>query len=245
MEKRSLRVDGRTPEQIRPVRISPGAIPFAEGSAEVVMGGTRLLAAATVDRATPEQVQAGSSGKVFASVSVLPRSTPLRLVNPVLTEALRSELQTIQSLVVRSLRAALPGVDLGDINLTVDCSVICSDAGIAGAAISASWVAMYEALRWAALHKLIRDDLHIVRVAAVSAGLVQGKWLLDLCAEEATNAEFIANIVLDEKGKIVDLKASQEGASVDLVDLASLLQRAAAQAQLIFKEEERAALQIK
>jgi ribonuclease PH len=160
--------------------------------------------------------------------------------NPELTEALKLELQTIQALIGRSLRAAVSPSKMSRISLTIDACVLCSDAGIAAAAVSGSWVAAYQAMRWAAYNKLIDEDLYVNQIAAVSGGLIDGNWILDLCAEEAQKAEFVVNFVFDEKKQIIEVRAGAEKRGIETSNFCQMLEKAAEQISIIFKEQERA-----
>jgi ribonuclease PH len=180
----------------------------------------------------------------MTSVSMLPRSTHLRVEQPSLAEALQAELHSIQSLIGRSLRAAVAESEMNRIALTVDCCVACSDAGIAAASVAGSWVAMYQAMRWAALNNLVDTNLYINQVAGLSGGLVNGEWILDLCAEEAKVANFVVNFVFNEKREIVDVRAGAEGSTLAVKGFAEMLVSASQNVEALFKEQERAVLEL-
>lgn len=236
------RVDGRLDGEIRPMRIHAGTNPYAEGSAEVSIGSTKILVTATIDQ--PAAGEGGAPGGIAATLNMLPRSTHLRIDNPVLAEALRYELQAVQSLIVRSLRAAVPAADIDRLSIRMDCSIACSDAGIASAAIAGSWVALYQALHWAGYHKLVPQHLPLTKIAAIAGGLVEGRWLLDLCAEEASRADFIANIVFDEQKRVVDIKATREVSAVHLSELTFLMQAASEQIGAMFDAQQQSILDL-
>lgn len=235
------RVDGRTEFQLRPIRIATGASPYAEGSAEVQLGSTKMLITASIDSLDPAKEEAG---QIFASLNMLPRSMHLRIRDEEMGDVIRQELRSLQQLIVRSLSAAVPAEALNKISITVDCSIVCSDAGIATAAIAGGWVALYQSLRWATMQKLVSADLSITRVAAISCGIIKGQSYIDLCAEEAAAADFTANLVFDEHSKLIDVRGTREREALDLESYISLLNLAAKQISPILLEQERAVLEM-
>jgi len=238
------RVDSRKQSELRPFKITAGTNPYAEGSAEVLVGSTRVIVVASVDKLSDSELAEGVGGTIVTSVSMLPRSTHVRIENQLISQALELELQSIQALLGRSLRAAISAEQISKIKLTVDCCVVCSDAGIAAAVIAGGWVASFQAMRWAALNKLVGQDLFINRVAAVTGGLVNGNWVLDLCAEEARDADFVVNFVIDEKQNVVDIRAGSEKAPIANEYFSQMLSSATEQVALIFAEQERAVLEL-
>lgn len=238
------RIDGRLETDLRPLRITAGVSPHAEGSAEVQLGSTRLLITSSVDTIRQEAGSTDTGGRIYAQLNMLPRAMHIRIKDAELSEVVKLELQSLQQLIVRAIRAAIKPQDMANITLTLDCNIICSDAGIGSAAICGSWVAIYQSLRWAALQKLVRDDVYITRIACLSGGIIGSRVLLDLCAEEASQADFTASFVFDEHSKLIDLRGSRESASIDPSTFANLLNSASAQAAIVLKEQERAVLEL-
>ncbi len=235
------RVDGRSQSQIRPIRILANTSPYAEGSAEVLIGATRLLITASIDPSGENSDGSlGQTGGIVASLQMLPRATHVRIRNPLVREALQQELRSIQELVVRSLRAATTPSQLQNCTITLDVSVICADGGIATAAVAGAWVALAQALSWASAQRVLAADLKITPVAALSSGLIDGHWCIDLSAEEASTAESIVNMVFDQNGLLLDLKATRETGAMEVEKLSSLLEMASKHVGLIFDEQLRA-----
>ncbi len=233
------RVDGRNDSELRPVRIAAGASPYAEGSAEVQLGSTKLLITASV-----EQVSAGApdGGRIYAGLNMLPRAMHVRIKDAELAEVVKQELQSLQHLLVRSLRTTVKPQDIAAISVTLDCAILCSDAGIGSAVIAGGWVALYQALRWAAVNKLIKDDVYITRIAAVSGGIIGSRILVDLCAEEAAQADFTASFVFDEHVHLVDIRGVCEARAVEPAVYTALLASVSTQIPAILKEQERAVM---
>ncbi len=203
-----IRADGRRPDQVRPVSITPGYLPHAEGSALIEMGGTLVLCAATIEDRVPQFARAAGSGWITAEYSMLPRSTLVRTAR----EAGRTSGRTheIQRLIGRSLRSIAQLDLLGERTFIVDCDVLKADGGTRTAAITGAYVALSQAL-----HRLIADGalpgLPLrCAVAAVSAGLVDGSPLLDLNYEEDVRAAVDFNVVMTEEGELVEVQGTGE-----------------------------------
>jgi ribonuclease PH len=69
------RADGRTFDALRPVTIEPNPLSFAEGSALISVGNTRVLCAATIEEKVPPWLRNQGRGWVTAEYSMLPRAT--------------------------------------------------------------------------------------------------------------------------------------------------------------------------
>ena len=216
-----IRVDGRTPDQLREVRILPDAQVFAEGSVIVETGQTRVLCSVSVSDEVPGFLRGAGKGWITAEYSMLPRSTVTR--TPRELRGPRGRTQEIQRLIGRSLRAVADLEALGERTLTVDCDVLQADGGTRTAAITGAYVALYQALT--ALVK--RGDLPSVplkwAVASTSVGIVNGRVLLDLCYEEDYRAEADFNIVMTDQGEFVEVQGTAEEGSFSKTALDDVL----------------------
>ena len=206
-----IRVDGRNPDQLREVRITPGAQVFAEGSALIETGQTRVLCSVSVEDGVPQFLRGAGRGWITAEYGMLPRSTITRSPRESRTGGPRGRTYEIQRLIGRSLRAAVDMERLGERTLTADCDVLQADGGTRTAAITGAYVALNQAL--VALVK--RNDLSSMplncAVAATSVGLVDGQVLLDLCYEEDYRAQADFNVVMTDKGEFVEVQGTAEG----------------------------------
>jgi ribonuclease PH len=220
------RTDGRTPDEMRPLRITPGYLTFADGSAMIELGETRVLCAVSVEERLPAFLRGQGSGWITAEYAMLPRATPTRTPREsgLLRQGGRS--QEIQRLIGRSLRAAVDLVALGERTLTIDCDVVQADGGTRTAAITGGYVALVLALRRIVEKGLLPRIPVLFAVAATSVGIVDGQPLLDLCYAEDARAEVDFNAVMTEQGEFVEVQGTAEGASFsrktmdDLIDLA-------------------------
>ncbi len=202
------RVNGRANDELRAVRITPGYLDYAEGSALIEVGGTRVICAVSVEERVPSFLQGTGRGWVTAEYAMLPRSTQVR--TPRETMGLRGRTQEIRRFIGRSLRAAVNLEALGERTLIVDCDVLQADGGTRTASVTGGYVALA-----IALDKLIRGGLlpaGVLRtaIAAVSVGLVNGEALLDLCYEEDSQAEVDFNVVMTAEGQFVEIQGTAE-----------------------------------
>ena len=202
-----IRVDGRANDGLRPVSIEIGAQKYAEGSALISMGDTRVLCAVSVEDRVPPFLRGTDHGWVTAEYSMLPRSTLTRTRRETTP---RGRTQEIQRLIGRSLRAAVDMDALGKRTLTLDCDVLQADGGTRTAAITGAYVALSQAL----LMLRERGDLKTLPirlgVAAVSVGIVDAEVLLDLCYEEDSRASVDFNIVMTDTGDFIEVQGTAE-----------------------------------
>jgi ribonuclease PH len=233
------RRDGRRPEQLRPLEIVVGAAPYAEGSALIVCGDTRVLCAASVEETLPGWLRGQGRGWVTAEYALLPRATLTR--NRRERNGAGGRTQEIQRLIGRSLRAAVDLRALGERAITIDCDVLQADGGTRTAAITGGYVALALACRRLGEEGKLGQSPLVRAVAAVSAGSVGGELLLDLDYSEDSAADMDCNVVMTDGGEFVELQATAEGEPVPrgrldaLVDLAAdgIRQLLAAQRQAL------------
>jgi ribonuclease PH len=212
MNDPTARPGGRLAHEIRPVRIIPDYAPYAEGSALIELGHTRVLCAATVEREVPPWLRGSSppQGWVTAEYAMLPRATPDRTRRE-RGATLGGRTQEIQRLIGRSLRAAVDLTLLPDHTILLDCDVLQADGGTRTAAITGAYVALHRALAW--MQRAGRLEQWPLRwaVAAVSVGWVAGEGRLDLCYEEDSAAEVDLNVVMTDQGGFVEVQGTAEG----------------------------------
>ena len=214
------RIDGRRMDEIRPTSIEIGVQSYAEGSALIAMGDTRVLCAVSVEDSVPRFLRGSGRGWVTAEYAMLPRSTLTRTRRETTP---RGRTQEIQRLIGRSLRASVDMHRLGERTFTVDCDVLQADGGTRTAAITGAYVALHHAL------KALRDngDLDDIPVksgvAAVSVGVVDGGAVLDLCYEEDHRAEVDFNVVMTHEGEFVEIQGTAEDGTFSRARLDELL----------------------
>ena len=203
------RADGRAGDELRPVEITLGYQAYAEGSALIELGNTKVLCAVSVEDRVPPFLKGQGGGWVTAEYGMLPRSTHTRTPRNPDRQGGRS--QEIQRLIGRSLRAAIDLDALGERTFTVDCDVIQADGGTRTAAITGGYVALNHALSKLKKQGIYRAMPVKCAVAATSVGVVDRAKLLDLCYEEDFRAAVDFNVVMTDKGEFVELQGTAEG----------------------------------
>ena len=201
------RVDKRADNELRPVRLILGYQSFAEGSALIELGQTRVLCSVSMEERVPVFLKGSDRGWVTAEYAMLPRSTVTR------TPRNRAEgrRQEIQRVIGRSLRAVTNLNVLGERTFVVDCDVLQADGGTRTAAITGGYVALYHAF-----HNLRKQGILPFMplngmMAATSVGIVNGVTLLDLCYEEDSQAEVDFNVVMTDRSEFVEIQGTAEG----------------------------------
>jgi len=217
-----MRIDGRSPDQLRPISIEIGAAPYAEGSALIAYGKTRVLCTATVEDGVPAWMRGQQSGWVTAEYAMLPRATLQRTRRE--RNGPSGRTQEIQRLIGRSLRAAIDLNALGERTITIDCDVLQADGGTRTAAISGGYVALALAVDYLVRSGVLETRPTLTPVAAVSVGMLQGVLLLDLCYEEDSQADLDCNVVMNSAGGYIEVQAERSAVTRDqlnaLLDLA-------------------------
>lgn len=204
----SKRFDGRVPDQLRTIKITPHITRYAEGSALIEMGETRVLCTASIDPGVPKWLQGTEKGWVTAEYGMLPRSTHTRMNREKAASSGRT--QEISRLIARSLRAAVDLKLLGERQITVDCDVIQADGGTRTAAITGGFVALAMAIGKLRTAGLLTTQPLKNYVAAISVGLSGGKGLLDLCYEEDVRIGTDMNFVMTGGGLFVEIQGTAE-----------------------------------
>ncbi|WP_416982926.1 ribonuclease PH [Streptomyces sp. T028] len=219
------RIDGRTPEQLRPVTIERGWSKHAEGSVLISFGDTRVFCTASVTEGVPRWRKGSGEGWVTAEYSMLPRATNTRGDRESVRGKIGGRTHEISRLIGRSLRAVIDYKALGENTIVLDCDVLQADGGTRTAAITGAYVALADAVAWAQGKKLIRAGRRPLTgtVSAVSVGIVGGVPLLDLRYEEDVKAETDMNVVCTGDGRFVEVQGTAEAEPFDRQELNSLL----------------------
>src|SRR5687767_3165568 len=194
------RIDGREPEDLRPITITRNWLDHAEGSVLVEYGKTKVLCAASVTQGVPRWRKGSGLGWVTAEYAMLPRSTNTRSDRESVKGRIGGRTHEISRLVGRSLRSIVDYKALGENTIVLDCDVLQADGGTRTAAITGAYVALVDAVSWLSARGSLRSDPLIGSVAAVSVGIVDGVPLLDLCYEEDVRAETDMNVVMTGDG---------------------------------------------
>jgi ribonuclease PH len=205
-----IRVDGRAPDQMREVRITPNFLDYAEGSCLIEIGKTRVACSATVDNRVPPHVHGSGRGWITAEYAMLPRSSQQRIVRDGVRGKIGGRSHEIQRLIGRSLRAIFDLKRFGERTVILDCDVIQADGGTRCASITGAYVAL--ALALAALRRDRKLSCNPLRqyLAAVSVGIVESVPVLDLCYLEDAQAHVDMNMVMTGDGRYVEIQGTAE-----------------------------------
>ena len=205
-------MDGRSWDQIRATTITPDFQKFAEGSALIQMGATKVLCAASLEERVPHFLRGQGKGWVTAEYDMLPRSTSTRSSRDRDAGRISGRSQEIQRLIGRALRAVTDLEALGERTVQIDCDVLEADGGTRTAAITGAYVALYQALTMLVKQRILPRLPLRSALAAVSVGILEGGLLLDLCYEEDFRAHADFNVVLTDRGEVVELQGATEAA---------------------------------
>src|SRR5262245_25483609 len=223
LNQNDSRKDGRQPLDLRPVRMTTGYTKYAEGSALVEMGQTRVLCTATVEEKVPPFLKNKGVGWVTAEYAMLPRATENRTPREIGRGGPSGRTHEIQRLIGRSLRSIVDMTALGDRSVTIDCDVLQADGGTRTPSITGGFVALALALnKLLEAGKITRAPLRDY-VAAISVGVVGERVLLDLDYGEDSAAEVDMNVVLTGDGRFVEIQGTAETEPFDQETMKELL----------------------
>ena len=212
---------GRAAGEMRPVTLTPGVMKNADGSCLAEFGDTRVLCSATVEQSVPAWRKGTHAGWVTAEYAMLPASTSRR--TPREYRGRKGRSMEIERLIGRSLRSVCRLDRLGEVTITLDCDVIQADGGTRTASVTGAWVALHGALMGLVERGQLPRLPLTGQVAAVSAGFVGGRALLDLDYPEDSRAEVDLNLVCTGEGRIVEVQGTGERATLDRAQLDELL----------------------
>jgi len=234
------RADGRAWDELRTVKITPGVQSFAEGSALIELGKTRVLCSVSAEERVPAFLRGEGTGWITAEYAMLPRSTVTRTPRDSSLGRVGGRNQEIQRIIGRSLRAIADLTTLGERTLVIDCDVIQADGGTRTAAITGAYVALHQALQNLASIGLISSNPLQAAVAATSIGIVHSYTMLDLCYDEDRNAEVDFNVVMTSNGEFVEVQGTAESKPFTKETIDSLLSLAEKGIKQLFEAQQTA-----
>ena len=225
------RIDGRRPDEMRPVSITRGYLKFAEGSALIELGETKVICSASIDEHVPPFLRGTGQGWVTAEYGMLPRSTLERTQREASKGRIGGRTHEIQRLIGRALRSVVDLKVIGERTIWIDCDVIQADGGTRTASITGSFIALIDALvrlednlRADGQDSPFGDGFPVSNfVAATSVGIVDGCHILDLRYDEDSRAQVDMNLVMTEDNRLVEIQGTAEGEPFTRSDLDELL----------------------
>ena len=218
------RIDNRQFDELRKTKITPNISPYAEGSALIEVGGTKVLCMASVEEKVPHWLRNQGKGWVTAEYAMLPRSTHTRMKREKLHPSGRT--MEIQRLIGRSLRAVVDLKKLGERQVFLDCDVIQADGGTRCASITGAYVALNLACKKLVSTGKLSGSPILSEVAAVSVGIVESTPIADLKYEEDSNADVDMNIVCTGTGKFIEIQGTAEQEPFDREQMNEMLKLA-------------------
>jgi len=218
-----MRSNKRSTDSLRPVSITPDYLAFADGSALIELGKTKVVAAATVEEKLPSFLRGSGRGWVTAEYAMIPCSTEKRSPRERSPGRISGRTQEIQRLIGRSLRTVTDMEILGERTITIDCDILQADGGTRTASVTVGCVALALALKKMMDEGIIDEMPLLSLVSAVSVGIVGGDLLLDLDYQEDSSADVDMNVVKTDTGKIVEIQATAEKSPFTKKDFNSLL----------------------
>jgi ribonuclease PH len=207
-----MRNDGRKPNQLRALSITPGYIKTADGSVLIEIGDTKVICTAKIEDRVPPFLRNSGRGWITAEYGMLPGSSQVRIGRESARGKIGGRTHEIQRLIGRSLRAVADLKSMGERSVWIDCDVIQADGGTRTASITGAYVALTQAVRHWLDRGILAANPIKEAVAAVSIGMVDGKIFLDLCYEEDSKADVDMNFVMSGSGKFIEVQGTAESA---------------------------------
>lgn len=223
----TVRKDGRSADQMRPITIERGWSSHAEGSALISFGDTKVLCTASFTNGVPRWLAGKGKGWVTAEYAMLPRATNSRNDRESVKGRIGGRTHEISRLIGRALRAVVDTKALGENTIVIDCDVLQADGGTRTAAITGAYVALVDAVRYLQKRKDITKDPIHGAVAAVSVGIYRGVPVLDLDYAEDSDCDTDMNVVMNDGGGFIELQGTAEGHAFRREELDQLLDLAA------------------
>ena len=218
-----MRRDNRKPDELRPISFQRSFLKYAEGSVLVKFGDTHVICTASVEESIPLFLRGSGQGWVTAEYAMLPRATQTRMTRESVAKKPSGRSMEIQRLIGRSLRAVMDLTLLGERTVWIDCDVIQADGGTRTACITGGCIALYDALKTLQGFGVIGTLPMTSMVAAISVGVVNSEIFLDLNYAEDSSAEVDLNLVMTERGNLVEIQGTAERAPFSKEDLNAMI----------------------
>ncbi|MEF3328158.1 ribonuclease PH [Oceanobacillus oncorhynchi] len=218
------RQDNRKPNELRPIKITPGYITHPEGSVLIEMGQTKVICNASIEDRVPLFMRGQGKGWITAEYAMLPRATEQRNIRESSKGKVSGRTMEIQRLIGRALRSVVDLSKIGERTIWIDCDVIQADGGTRTASITGAYVAMAIALHQLVEKKVLKELPLTDFLAAISVGVLpEGCEVLDLNYQEDSTADVDMNIVMTGKGEFVELQGTGEEATFSPKQLQAML----------------------
>lgn len=229
-----IRTDGRSSEQMRPLRLIPHFVKHPTGSVLIEFGDTRVLCCVSIEDGVPNFLRNAQppQGWLTAEYSMLPGATNTRSKRE--RQSVSGRTQEIQRLIGRALRGVIDLNLCPDKTITIDCDVLQADGGTRTAAITGAYVALKIAVDRLLRQGSLRANPLKDAVAAVSVGLISSELLVDLNYIEDSKADLDMNVVMTQSGKILEIQGTGERAAFTKEQVGNIIDAATAALKPIF-----------
>jgi len=237
------RIDSRSNDELRPIKITRNYISHAEGSVFIEVGKTRVICTATIEEKVPPFQKGKGVGWITAEYDMIPRSAQVRIIRPQTTGKIGGRTHEIQRLIGRSLRGVVDLQKLGERTIWIDCDVIEADGGTRCTSITGGYIALFDCCRSLVNQKIISEMPVSDFLAAISVGIVNGEVMADLCFAEDSTAEVDMNVVMNSKGNLIEVQSTAEYKAFSRENFNKLLDLSVASIEKIFSIQKKALLE--
>ena len=205
-----IRNDGRACTQARPLSLQYDQFGYADCSVILTIGGTCVQVSVTLQDGVPLFLRNSKTGWLTAEYAMLPTATRTRTHRE--TEALKKQGRSVEiaRLIGRCLRSMIDFKAIGERTIIVDCDVLQADGGTRAACITAASYALSRALlRWHT-KGLVPSSVQFLPIAALSAGIVDGRLMVDLSQQEDMAASADVTFVCTRQLELVEVQGTSE-----------------------------------
>lgn len=194
--------------ELRPIKVERKVNRYAEGSALIEMGHTKVLVTATLEKKVPFHVKGTKQGWLMAEYNLLPRATHERISRERVANGGRT--QEIQRLMGRAFRSCVDLSLFRDQTIIIDADVIQADGGTRVASIVGGYIALHDLTERLFNTGKITDWALTHEIGGISVGMVDGEIRVDLDYEEDVKAAADLNIIATSSGEIIEVQGGTE-----------------------------------
>ena len=220
------RNDGRSFNELRPLKIQYNVFGYAACSVLFELGNTKVQCSVTLQEGVPPFLRNQGVGWLTAEYFMLPTATATRTQRDSTLPKPNGRSVEISRLIGRALRSIVDLKKLGEKTIVIDCDVLQADGGTRTACISGASVALEHAIAQWTLNKQIPQGVLREGIAAISAGVWKGAVVLDPDFAEDSDIDSDFNFVLTRSGNIVELQGTAEKSVVSWVQFNEMQQYA-------------------
>lgn len=231
------RKNNRLYNEIRPIKVTAGITKYALGSVLIELGETKVLCSVTETLEVPQFLVGTTQGWLTCEYNMLPASTQQRKQREGRTRNVDGRSVEIQRFVGRALRAIVDLKKLQTRTLWIDCDVVQADGGTRIASVIGAFLSLQIAQKNLLAKQKIQEPFVTNYIGAISVGIVDAEYLVDLDYEEDQRAAVDFNIVKLDNGNFVEIQGADEHGSFSKDDFNNLISLAENALEKIFNFE--------